>query len=59
MDVKQDSRSWNIQFDHEIKDFGFMRNPYESCLYNKVNGSAIAFLILYVDDILIILMMWA
>ena len=26
----------------------------ETCIYNKVNGSSIAFLIVYVDDILLI-----
>ena len=51
--LKQASRSWNIRFDNEIKEFGFIRNPDEPCIYKKVSGSARAFLILYVDDILL------
>ena len=37
-----------------IKGFGFVQNYKESCIYKKVSGSSIAFLILYVDDILLI-----
>jgi hypothetical protein len=32
-----------------VKGFGYIRNDKQACDYNKVNGSAIAFLILYVD----------
>ena len=34
--------------------FGFMKNEDEPCVYKKVSGSAIVFLVLYVDDILLI-----
>jgi hypothetical protein len=34
--------------------FGFIKNPDEACVYKKVSGSAVAFLVLYVDDILLI-----
>ena len=37
-----------------IKDFGFIQVYGETCIYNKVSGSSIAFLILYVVDILLI-----
>ena len=37
-----------------VKGFGFIKNGEESCVYKKISGSAIAFLILYVDDILLI-----
>ena len=37
-----------------IKDFGFIQTFEEACIYKKVSGSSIAFLILYVDDILLI-----
>ena len=37
-----------------VKGFGFIKNSEEACVYKKVSGSAIAFLILYVDDILLI-----
>src|SRR6266536_810487 len=49
----QDSRSWNIRFDEMIKAFGFIQTYGEACIYKKVSGSSIAFLILYVDDILL------
>jgi hypothetical protein len=50
----QVSRSWNIHFDEVIKAFGFIRTYGEACIYKKVSGSSVAFLILYVDDILLI-----
>ncbi len=37
-----------------IKAFGFIQVVGESCIYKKVSGSSVAFLILYVDDILLI-----
>src|SRR3954471_11521235 len=52
--LKQASRSWNICFDEVIKEFGFVQTYGESCIYKKVSGSNVAFLILYVDDILLI-----
>ena len=51
---KQASRSWNLRFDEAVKEFSFMKNEDEPCVYNKVSGSAIVFLVLYVDDILLI-----
>ena len=50
----QASRSWNIRFDELIKAYGFIQTCDEACIYKKVSGSTIAFLILYVDDILLI-----
>ncbi|KAK8569112.1 hypothetical protein V6N12_007644 [Hibiscus sabdariffa] len=52
--LKQASRSWNLRFNDAIKEFGFMRNEDEPCVYKKFSGSIVSFLILYVDDILII-----
>ena len=49
----QASRSWNICFDSVIKAYGFIQTFGESCIYKKVSGSSVAFLILYVDDILL------
>ena len=37
-----------------IKAYGFIQTYVEACIYKKVSGSSIAFLILYVDDILLI-----
>ncbi|KAK8652356.1 hypothetical protein V6N13_061376 [Hibiscus sabdariffa] len=52
--LKQASRSWNLGFNDAIKYFGFIENEDEPCVYKKISGSIISFLILYVDDILII-----
>ncbi|GJX86318.1 retrotransposon protein, putative, ty1-copia subclass [Tanacetum coccineum] len=51
--LKQASRSWNKRFDKEIKKFGFDQNLDEPCVYQKASGSNVTFLILYVDDIII------
>ncbi|GJZ56475.1 retrotransposon protein, putative, ty1-copia subclass [Tanacetum coccineum] len=51
--LKQASRSWNKRFDVEIKKIGFTQNPDEPCVYLKASGSNVAFLVLYVDDILL------
>ena len=52
--LKQASRSWNKKFDESIKSFGFSQCPDEPCVYRKNNENVVVFLILYVDDILLI-----
>ncbi|GKA01858.1 retrotransposon protein, putative, ty1-copia subclass [Tanacetum coccineum] len=52
--LKQASRSWNLCFLEKFTRFGFSRSEDESCIYVKVSGSVIVFLVLYVDDILLI-----
>ena len=52
--MKQASRSWNLCFDKAVKEFDFIKNEDESCVYEKVSGSTVVFLVLYVDDILLI-----
>lgn len=52
--LKQASRSWNKRFDEEVKNLGFIQSKEEPCVYKKVSGSDIMFLVLYVDDILLI-----
>ena len=52
--LMQASRSWNLCFDEAIKVFGFIKNEDEPCVYKKVSGSAIVFLMLYINDILLI-----
>jgi len=36
-----------------ITSFGFVENIMDQCIYHKVSGSKIIFLVLYVDDILL------
>ena len=50
----QASKSWNMRFDSVIKAHSFIQMFGEACIYKKVSGSPGAFLILYVDDILLI-----
>ena len=52
--LKQASRSWNIRFDQVIKLYGFEKSPDEPCVYKKIQGIVVVFLVLYVDDILLI-----
>jgi hypothetical protein len=52
--LKQASQSWNLHFDEVVKEFDFIKNVEEHCVCKKVNVSAVAFLVLYVDDILLI-----
>ena len=49
--LKQATRSWNLRFDEAIKEFRFIKNEDESYVYKKVSGSAVVFLVMYVDDI--------
>ncbi|GJZ71899.1 retrotransposon protein, putative, ty1-copia subclass [Tanacetum coccineum] len=52
--LKQASRSWNLCFYEKVTQFGFSRSEDESCIYVKVSGSIVVFLVIYVDDILLI-----
>ena len=37
-----------------IKMFNFIKNEDDPCVYKRVSGSVVVFLVLYVDDILLI-----
>ena len=52
--LKQASRSWNIIFDQVIKSFDFEQNLDEPCVYKRHQDKVVMFLVLYVDDILLI-----
>ena len=52
--LKQASRSWNLRFDETIKTYGFEQNVDEPCVYKLINEQTVVFLVLYVDDILLI-----
>ena len=51
--LKQASQSWYTHFNDVIKSFDFVKNE-EPCIYKKVSESVVTFLVLYVDDILLI-----
>ena len=52
--LKQVSRSWNLHFDETIKTYGFQQNVDEPCVYKYIKEKKVVFLVLYVDDILLI-----
>ena len=52
--LKQAFRSWNIRIDQAIKSFGFEQNLDEPCVYKRHQDKVVIFLVLYVDDILLI-----
>ena len=43
-----------MHFDKVIRTYGFVRNEEESCIYKWINDFMVVFLVLYVDDILLI-----
>ena len=52
--LKQASRQWYLKFHEVITSFSFEENIMDQCIYQKVSGSKICFLVLYVDDILLV-----
>lgn len=52
--LKQSPRQWNKNFDDHMLNIGFTRSKHDNCACIKwKNQIAIAFLLLYVDDMLI------
>lgn len=51
--LNEESQSWNFCFDEEITKYGFIKNEDDSCVYKKTSGSTFTFLVLYLDDILL------
>jgi hypothetical protein len=47
-ELKQASQSWNLRFDVVVKEFGSVKNIEEPCIYKKVSGCAVVFLVLYI-----------
>ncbi|GKE04528.1 putative RNA-directed DNA polymerase, partial [Tanacetum coccineum] len=52
--LKQASCSWNLCFHEKVTQFEFSRSEDGPCIYFKVSRSVIVFLVLYVNDILLI-----
>ena len=52
--LKQAFRNCNLLFNDAIKEFSFIKNKDEPCVCKKVSGTMTIFLVLYVDDILLI-----
>ena len=51
--LKQASRQSCYKFHGVITSFGFVENPMDQCIYQKVSGSKTCFLVLYIDGILL------
>ena len=51
--LKQASRQWYLKFHEVTASFGFEENIIDQCIYPKVSGSKICFLVLFVDGILL------
>jgi len=51
--LKQASHQWYLRFYEVISSFGFVENVMDQCIYKKVSGSKICFLVLYANDILL------
>ena len=49
----QASRSWNIKFDETIKSYSFHQSVDEACIYKLNRNNSMIYLVLYVDDILL------
>ncbi|CAH9103829.1 unnamed protein product [Cuscuta epithymum] len=53
--LKQSPRQWNLKFDSCMSELGFLRSKYDTCLYYKHVGTEnVVYILLYVDDILLI-----
>ena len=53
-ELKQASRSWNLRFDETIKTYGFEQIVDEPSEYKYIKEKKVVFLVLYIDDILLI-----
>jgi len=52
--LKQASRQWYLKFDETIRSFGFEENIEDNCIYAKFKNGKFIFLVLYIDDILLV-----
>lgn len=52
--LKQASRMWNERFHTYVTKMGFQRSAHDHCLYSKGENESKIYLLLYVDDLLLI-----
>eukprot|EP00253_Pinus_taeda_P016938 PITA_16938 len=52
--LKQSPRMWDQKFDTFIQGLGFTRSKADHCVYFKVIGDRVIYLVLYVDDMLLV-----
>eukprot|EP00253_Pinus_taeda_P005574 PITA_05574 len=52
--LKQSPRMWYQKFDTFIRGLGFARSKADHCVYFKLIGDFVIYLVLYVDDMLLV-----
>lgn len=52
--LKQSPRCWNTRFNKFLEEQGFIRSRYDYCLYVKHQESGTIYIVVYVDDLLIV-----
>ena len=52
--LKQSPRQWYKRFDSFVHSIGFKRSDFDHCLYFQHHNKDCVFLLLYVDDMLLI-----
>ena len=52
--LKQDSRQWYLKFDEVVIANGLKENIVDQYIYMKVSENKYIFLVVYVDDILLV-----
>ncbi|KAK4382026.1 Retrovirus-related Pol polyprotein from transposon TNT 1-94 [Sesamum angolense] len=52
--LKQTCQSWSTRFDEVIRGYDFIKNKFDPCVYKKIGGNTVAYIVLYVDNILLI-----
>lgn len=52
--LKQSGRIWNRTIDSRLKELGFIQSTADACLYVRTRGNKQVFILLYVDDMLIV-----
>ena len=52
--LKQSPRMWYHKFDTYIWGLGFTRSKMDHCVFCKLIGDRVIYLVLYVDDMLLV-----
>lgn len=52
--LKQVARSYNITFRQIVQIYDFIQNPEELCVYKCLRRKLVIFLILYIEDVLLV-----
>ncbi|KAK4409425.1 hypothetical protein Sango_0015500 [Sesamum angolense] len=52
--LKQASQSWNTWFDKVIRVYDFIKNEFDPYVYKKISENTVAYVVLHVDDMLLI-----